>query len=223
MSDTAVSVLVALLAGLLIAVLFIAVGINKRKKLMGIDRYCQEKGYSCSHHASSLERTIEVKGDGFVLQSKESSQYHDAQTGSDSWRREVQWRSDIRGNEDLSFYLGAIQSSLAWDRLPEMMKTPILRKMGITDHPDAFQGAPEVIKIKNGTLLLMGSGQIPRQKIERIADELAGWPSIQGLTIKAEGKDLIIRLANASLSSSSEIERFISLGLSIRGLELSHQ
>ena len=95
--------------------------------------------------------------------------------------------------------------------------------MGITDHPDAFQGAPEVIKIKNGTLLLMGSGQIPRQKIERIADELAGWPSIQGMTIKAEGKDLIIRLANASLSSSSEIERFISLGLSIRGQELSHQ
>lgn len=220
MSDTAIAALVALLSGILIAGLFFGWRNKKRKARMEIERYCREQGYLCSYEDSSLEHVLEVKSDGFVLQSRETSQYHDAQTGSDSWQREILLRSKNGGEEPAGFILGTIQSSLAWDRIPGAMQSQILQKLGLAVQPGAYQGAPELIKIKNGALLLFNpSGQLRKQKLERIADELSKWPIIQGLTIKADGKAFAIRLTNATLKSSSDIERLIRLGQIVRDEE----
>ena len=86
MSDTTIAVIVALPAGILIAALFIGMGVSKRKKRMEIERYCKEQGYLCSYNDSGLVHVLEVKGEGFILQSRETSQYHDKQTGSATGR-----------------------------------------------------------------------------------------------------------------------------------------
>ena len=193
MSDTTIAVIVALLAGILIAAFFIGMGTSKRKKKMEIERYCKEKGYLCSYNDSGLEHVLEVKGEGFILQSRETSQYHDAQTGSDSWQREIVWQTNEGAKDTAEFILGTVQSSLAWEQMPEL------------------------IKVRNGTLLLFRiSGQMRKQKAEKIADELSGWPLIQGLTIKADSNALAIRLTNAALKSSLDIERFVRLGRIIK-------
>ena len=160
---------------------------------------------------------MEVKGEGFILQSREASQYHDAQTGSDSWQREIVWQTNEGGKDTAEFILGTVQSSLAWEQMPELIQSQVLHKMGMDVVPGAPQEAPELIKIRNGTLLLFRiSGQMRKQKTERIADELSGWPLIQGLTIKADSNALAIRLTNAALKSSLDIERFVRLGRIIK-------
>lgn len=220
MPDIAVSLIIILLVGLSIAAVLFYVSKKKRNRLMEIERYCQERGYLCSRNDSGLEHILEIKGEGFSLKSIEKSQYHDAQTGSDSWQREIQWRSGLGGNDAFSFVMGTVRSSLSWDRLPEMMQAAMIQKLGLTDSSGVDQGTAEAIKIKSGTLLLLRrSGQVPKERIEEIADELSGWPSIQGLTMEADGNQLIVRLSNARLSSSSEIERFIRLGQIIWGKE----
>ena len=60
MSDTTIAVIVALLAGILIAAFFIGMGTSKRKKKMEIERYCKEKGYLCSYNDSGLEHDLEL-------------------------------------------------------------------------------------------------------------------------------------------------------------------
>ena len=217
MSDTTIAVIVALLAGILIAAFFIGMGTSKRKKKMEIERYCKEKGYLCSYNDSGLEHVLEVKREGFILQSRGTSQYHDAQTGSDSWQREIVWQTNEGGKDTAEFILGTVQSSLAWEQMPELIQSQVLHKMGMDVVPGAPQEAPELIKIRNGTLLLFRiSGQMRKQKTERIADELSGWPLIQGLTIKADSNALAIRLTNAALKSSLDIERFVRLGRIIK-------
>lgn len=217
MPETVLSAIIVAAAGILIAGLFLGIRVNKRKRMAAIEQYCQEKGYACSVRTGGLEQALEITGSGFVLSGTKKSLRHDGQTGSDSWQREVVWCSSARRGGRLDFTLGAVQSSLAWEKLPEGMRALMLQKLGMAAQGARLDGAPAPIAVRGGTLLLFDGREMPGRILDGITRELSGWPSVDGLVITSSGDGLLIRRTNAGLDSVEDIGRYVRLGQACAG------
>ena len=218
MSDIMLSLTVIVCTGVLIGFIFVAVGINKKKKEQILLSYCNSHGYTFTSKKEALEKEITIEGDTFVLTSRMTSVRQEENTGSSAWDKNTFWVSKGKQFDCSPFVIGTVATSLEWERMPEWMKNAATQKV-ILEFGVGNDAIPKAISINDKMSLMTfekGDG-FKKEILDKLITTLKGWPTFVSLIIRCSPSDLSIHLNGFYIRDVSEVDRVLKLGHSLIG------
>ncbi len=219
MSDIALSLIIAAVAGVTVILVFMAAARHRLAKEKEMEAYCRDHGFVISKRTDALSREIVIEGEGFTLKSKMVSHRQEETTGSSSWEKETIWVTRGLQRPRPAFALGSVSASMDWLNLPDLVKNADAQKFNKETGNNYSPGHGRIVH-KNRTSAFLLFEETPgaaNDLLDKVIAWLDAWPGDHPLIIQSSPEEVSIRVTGLFIRDTQQLDRVIRLGQACAG------